>query len=114
MTETTKNAKIEAAQKQIEVLRAERDRIAGNWLTIGKEKAFEAVEAIGEQIVKLYEEIDALEAGETKVEGMFEVEQHDDEIGCSRLELAMVEHLGWTAKDVVRQKQKTMRRRMAV
>ena len=114
MNETTKALKIEAALKQIEVLRTERDRIAANWLTIGYEKASEAAEAIGEQIVKLYEEIDALEAGETKVAGMFEVEQHDDEIGCSRLELAMVEHLGWTAKDVIRQKQKQARRRMAV
>ena len=53
--------------------------------------------------MKLYEEIDALEAGETKVAGMFGVEQHDDEIGCSRVELAMVAHLGWTEVDVIRQ-----------
>jgi hypothetical protein len=113
MNAATKNLKIEAALKQIEVLRAERDRIAGNWLTIGKEKAFEATDALGEQIERLYEEIDALEADETKVAGMFRVEQHEDEIGVSPVELAMVAHLGWTAEDVIRNKRKNMRRRVA-
>ena len=113
MNETTKALKTAAALSQIAELRTERDRIADQWLAIGKEKAFEATDALGEQIVKLYEEIDALEAGETKVEGMFGGEERADEIGCSRVELAMVAHLGWTAKDVIRQKQKNMRRRVA-
>ena len=110
----TKAQKTAAALKQIAELRTERDRMASNWLKVGYAKTCEATDALGEQIVKLYEEIDALEADETKVAGMFGVEQHDDEIGCSRMELAMVAHLGWTAEDVIRQKQKTARRRMAV
>jgi hypothetical protein len=113
MTTATKALKIKAALRQIAELRTERDRIADSWLTIGKEKAFEATDALGEQIVRLYEEIDALEAGETKVAGMFRVQQHDDEIGCSRAELALVAHLGWTAEDVIRNKRKNMRRRVA-
>ena len=113
MNETTKALKTAAALSQIEALRIERNRIADQWLAIGKEKAFEAVDALGEQIVKLYEEIDALEADETKVAGMFGVEERADEIGCSPMEVALVAHLGWTAKDVIRQKQKNMRRRVA-
>ena len=113
MTETTKALKTAAALSQIEALRTERDRIAANWLKVGYAKTCEATDALGEQIVKLYEEIDALEADETKVAGMFGVEERADEIGCSPMEVALVAHLGWTAKDVIRQKQKTARRRVA-
>lgn len=106
--------RIAANLKQIETLRTTRDQIAASWLSRGYEKTQEMCEAIGEQIVALYEEIDAIEAGETKQAGRSENQTGKaDEIAVTPAELEAVKHLGWGREEIIKEKKRAARRRVA-
>lgn len=69
---TTSEARIASNLRQISALRARRDGLVSECLTQGIDRAEcrDRCEAIGEQICELYAEIDAIEAGETKVKAI--------------------------------------------
>lgn len=107
----TNEVRTVANLKQIQALRTTRDQIAATWLNRGYEKTQEMCEAIGEQIVALYEEIDAIAAGETKQAGRSENQVGKaDEIGVTPAELEAVKHLGWGREEIVKEKKKARRR----
>ncbi len=109
MTETMRNLKIAAALRQIEALRQQRDAIAESWLERGQEKTAELCGMISEQIIALYEEIDALEDGGTKCEGWGRKPDNDDEIAVTPLDLVRGGRLGWGREEIIRQKQRKRR-----
>lgn len=108
MNQTTKEARIKSNLSQIATLQAEKARVQDGWLARGIEKTTEMVDAISEQIVNLYEEIDAIEAGETKAPAL--ATEKDDEQGVTRTEVEMMKRFGWTVADLRRNKVKMGRR----
>lgn len=63
MNATMTSKKIEVALKQIETLQDRKTEIASQWMGRGERATAEACEAIDDQIVALYGEIDAIEDG---------------------------------------------------
>lgn len=110
MNATTRQTKINAAHKQIEILQAEKARIADGWLARGLKATDEMLAAVSDQIISLYEEIDALEAGEAKVTETARCCDTSDEIGVSKAELEAVAHLGWGPEQVIKQKRRMLAR----
>jgi hypothetical protein len=87
--------------------RTVRDNLADRWLEMGFEKCQEACQAIGDQIEALYEEIDALNEGSSN---LLRWESPTDEVALvTREELALVAHLGWGPKELIRHKRKLAR-----
>lgn len=105
-TTSTTETRIKANLDQIVELRQAREEICQKVLT-GEttfDKATEACEAISEQIVELYEEIDAIEEG-ANVKG-HQYPERTDEVKVTPAELAAAKHLGWGREQIIKQKQK--------
>lgn len=110
MTTTRDEARIASNLCQIADLRVRRDVMVSECLRggVAAAKCLEMTGAIGEQIVALYEEIDAIEAGETTQANRSENEcDKEDEVALvTREEVLAVAHLGWTAQDVIKAKKR--------
>ncbi len=104
LTTTARNLKAAAAHQQIAALRIERDRLVDSWLERGLEATQELCEAISEQIVSLYEEIDALEAGETRCPAQ------PVAADVAVLDGRSLAELGWTEADLARHERKAARK----
>jgi hypothetical protein len=109
MNSTIREARIQSNLKQIQALQAEKARVADGWLARGLAKTEGMIEAISEQIVNLYEEMDALEAGETKAPAL--VVEKADEHTPSALEVETMKRCGWTVSDLIRHNRKMARGR---
>lgn len=107
MASTIKTAKVNTALKQIATLQATRDQIAANHLTHGA-KTMEMVDELTNQIVSLYEEIDALEGGGATLAA--QTVGRDDEVTVTPAEADLLARTGWTVADLQRWKRKQARR----
>lgn len=99
MNATTRQIKITAAQTQIDTLQAEKGQIQDGWLARGMEKTEEMVNAISDQIINLYEEIDALVDDQTTTPT--QATDKADEIGVSPAVAQTAKNLGWTIQEVL-------------